>query len=90
MSIKTGGCPEDCKYCSQSIKYNTDVEIEKLNVTTVNLIYTIDRGDRASISEIKFIGNIEYQLPIRFTFSLIYISTVYIVYSFADTKVKCS
>ena len=30
MSIKTGGCPEDCKYCSQSIKYNTDVEIEKL------------------------------------------------------------
>ena len=30
MSIKTGGCPEDCKYCSQSIKYNTYVEIEKL------------------------------------------------------------
>ena len=30
MSIKTGGCPEDCKYCSQSIKYNTEVEIEKL------------------------------------------------------------
>jgi len=30
MSIKTGCCPEDCKYCSQSIKYNTDVEIEKL------------------------------------------------------------
>ena len=30
MSIKTGGCPEDCKYCSQSIQYNTDVEIEKL------------------------------------------------------------
>ena len=30
MSIKTGGCPDDCKYCSQSIKYNTDVEIEKL------------------------------------------------------------
>ena len=25
MSIKTGGCPEDCKYCPQSIKYNTDV-----------------------------------------------------------------
>ena len=30
ISIKTGSCPEDCKYCSQSIKYNTDVEIEKL------------------------------------------------------------
>lgn len=29
MSIKTGGCPEDCKYCSQSIHYKTDVELEK-------------------------------------------------------------
>jgi len=29
MSIKTGGCPEDCKYCSQSIRYKTGVEIEK-------------------------------------------------------------
>ena len=30
LSIKTGACPEDCKYCPQSIKYNTYVEIEKL------------------------------------------------------------
>ena len=29
MSIKTGGCPEDCKYCSQSIRYETAVELEK-------------------------------------------------------------
>ena len=29
MSIKTGGCPEDCKYCSQSIRYNTDIKLEK-------------------------------------------------------------
>ena len=29
MSIKTGGCPEDCKYCSQSIRYDTDVNLEK-------------------------------------------------------------
>ncbi len=29
MSIKTGGCPEDCKYCSQSIRYNTDINLEK-------------------------------------------------------------
>ena len=28
MSIKTGGCPEDCKYCSQSIRYQTEVELE--------------------------------------------------------------
>ncbi len=30
VNIKTGGCPEDCKYCSQSIRYSTDVSPSKL------------------------------------------------------------
>ncbi|MDH4396740.1 MAG: biotin synthase BioB [Limnobacter sp.] len=30
LSIKTGGCPEDCAYCPQSAKYDTGVEAEKL------------------------------------------------------------
>ncbi len=30
VNIKTGGCPEDCKYCSQSIRYATEVEPGKL------------------------------------------------------------
>lgn len=30
LSIKTGGCPEDCSYCPQSSKYTTAVENEKL------------------------------------------------------------
>lgn len=30
LSIKTGACPEDCGYCSQSAKHNTDLEREKL------------------------------------------------------------
>ncbi|PCJ59624.1 MAG: biotin synthase BioB [Rhodospirillaceae bacterium] len=30
LSIKTGGCPEDCKYCAQSARYDTDLEAEKL------------------------------------------------------------
>lgn len=30
LSIKTGACSEDCGYCSQSAKYNTDVEPERL------------------------------------------------------------
>ena len=29
MSIKTGACPEDCKYCSQSGHHNTELEKEK-------------------------------------------------------------
>lgn len=30
LSIKTGGCPEDCKYCPQSARYNTEVESDLL------------------------------------------------------------
>jgi len=30
LSIKTGGCPEDCAYCPQSSRYETEVEREKL------------------------------------------------------------
>ena len=30
LSIKTGGCPEDCSYCSQSARYKTDTEREAL------------------------------------------------------------
>ena len=30
LSIKTGGCPEDCAYCPQAARYSTGVEAEKL------------------------------------------------------------
>jgi biotin synthase len=30
LSIKTGGCPEDCAYCPQSVHYETGVKAEKL------------------------------------------------------------
>lgn len=30
LSIKTGACPEDCKYCAQSARYKTGLETEKL------------------------------------------------------------
>ncbi len=30
LSIKTGGCPEDCAYCPQSARYDTGVRAEKL------------------------------------------------------------
>jgi biotin synthase len=30
LSIKTGGCPEDCGYCAQSVKYDTGVKAQKL------------------------------------------------------------
>lgn len=30
LSIKTGGCPEDCAYCPQSARYQTEVDAEKM------------------------------------------------------------
>ena len=30
LSVKTGSCPEDCKYCPQSGHYNTDINKHKL------------------------------------------------------------
>jgi biotin synthase len=36
LSIKTGGCPEDCSYCPQAARYHTDVDVHKLlDVDTV-------------------------------------------------------
>ena len=30
LSVKTGGCPEDCAYCPQAARYHTDVKVQKL------------------------------------------------------------
>jgi len=30
ISIKTGGCPEDCAYCPQAARYQTDVEVQAM------------------------------------------------------------
>ncbi len=30
LSIKTGGCPEDCAYCPQAARYQTDVDVHRL------------------------------------------------------------
>lgn len=39
LSIKTGGCPEDCGYCSQSIKYQTD-ELASTKLMSVSEVLT--------------------------------------------------
>jgi biotin synthase len=39
LSIKTGGCPEDCAYCPQAARYQTDVTVEPLMATEEVLDY---------------------------------------------------
>lgn len=30
LSVKTGGCPEDCSYCGQAARYQTDIKVQAL------------------------------------------------------------
>jgi biotin synthase len=45
LSIKTGGCPEDCAYCPQAARYDTGVEAEKL--MSVEAVLTEARAAKA-------------------------------------------
>ena len=46
LSIKTGGCPEDCAYCPQAARYDTGVEATKL--ATVEEVETAARAAKAA------------------------------------------
>jgi biotin synthase len=39
LSVKTGGCPEDCAYCPQAARYNTGVNVHSLLPTEEVLAY---------------------------------------------------
>lgn len=48
LSIKTGGCSEDCAYCSQSARYTTGVENQRLLSTAEILPRAIEARDRGA------------------------------------------
>ncbi|TAL58945.1 MAG: biotin synthase BioB [Bacteroidetes bacterium] len=49
LSIKTGGCPEDCGYCPQSARYQTDVNAHKmLSISDVMIAANNARAGGAS------------------------------------------
>jgi biotin synthase len=49
LSIKTGRCPEDCKYCPQSVRWNTGLEDEEL--LPLNVVRDAARKARAAGAE---------------------------------------
>ncbi len=60
LSIKTGGCPEDCAYCPQSIRYDTGVEREEL--LSVEDVVTRARAARAA-GATRFCMGAAYRSP---------------------------
>jgi biotin synthase len=49
LSIKTGGCPEDCGYCSQSAHYETDIKATRL-MEQAAVVETAKRAKEAGAS----------------------------------------
>jgi biotin synthase len=49
LSIKTGGCPEDCGYCSQSARYDTGLKATKL-MAQADVVATAQRARDAGAS----------------------------------------
>lgn len=48
LSVKTGGCPEDCAYCPQAARYHTDVKVQKLMETEEVLKAALDAKESGS------------------------------------------
>jgi biotin synthase len=49
LSVKTGACPEDCSYCPQSSRYETEVKAEKL-LTVDQVLESAQRAREAGAS----------------------------------------
>jgi biotin synthase len=48
LSIKTGGCPEDCAYCPQAARYSTNVTAQALMQTEEVLSYAMKAKEAGS------------------------------------------
>lgn len=48
LSVKTGGCPEDCSYCGQAARYHTDIKVQVLLPTETVLVHAKKAKDSGS------------------------------------------
>jgi biotin synthase len=48
LSVKTGGCPEDCSYCGQAARYHTDIKVQALLPTDTVLAHAKKAKDSGS------------------------------------------
>jgi biotin synthase len=49
LSIKTGGCTEDCSYCGQAARYHTDIKVKAL-MSAEEVIFSAKRAKKAGSS----------------------------------------
>jgi biotin synthase len=52
ISIKTGGCPEDCAYCSQSVRYQTEIKPQQGLMPKDEVLTTAARAKAAGATRV--------------------------------------
>lgn len=48
LSVKTGGCPEDCAYCGQAARYHTNIKVQALLPTETVIAHAQKAKDNGS------------------------------------------
>ncbi|NAW51903.1 biotin synthase BioB [Elizabethkingia argentiflava] len=48
LSVKTGGCPEDCSYCGQAARYHTNIKVQSLLPTDTVLQHAKKAKERGA------------------------------------------
>lgn len=48
LSVKTGGCPEDCSYCGQAARYHTNIKVQALLPTETVIAHAQKAKDNGS------------------------------------------
>ncbi len=51
ISVKTGACPEDCKYCSQSVRYKTEIDVTPM-MEVDEVVQTAKNAKEAGVTRV--------------------------------------
>ncbi len=51
ISVKTGACPEDCKYCSQSVRYKTEIDVTPM-MDVCEVVETAKRAKENGVTRV--------------------------------------
>ena len=72
VSLKTGGCPEDCRFCSQSALYESPVKAVRLDIDSTGLLVLTQDGRIAkqligqdTAIEKEYLVRVQYTKPGR-------------------------
>ena len=75
ISVKTGACPEDCSYCSQSSRYKTEVKATPL----------MEREEVVAVVVLKALGMTHAAVPVVVLGALVLLPMAFILVAVSGT-----